>query len=392
MAIRLTLPHGVPEHWENVKTALSKTAKWTPHSFVAALDANRTSSYKAVKPMTSEERFKGLLNFFQDPADVSGWASSSELWGGCTFIKQPTAKIKGWFFAHTLPFIVKKVLDLPSTFPATMDWLVTRENEREQKIELTKEQCCSILACSFLCALHTTAAPKKKCTNCDGIFISLNQKCPQNLAKLCMLMNYFERCRVGRYLTDTPVTIYRYQSLSPLTMEQWLASNEPLQPLTLNTTGFISDAGHTALEVDFANRWIGGGVLNRGAVQEEILFSVNPELMVTIFLCGVMESNEAIVITGTEQFSLSTGYSRGLQFAGDAPLLTTTPTHVAMDAVNVNRSLGGSIQHAEGDEQSIRCIQPSSSHLWCSRINWELGLWSIWGAHPVKEYVAVGCS
>ena len=37
--------------------------------------------------------------------------------------------------------------------------------------------------------------------------------------------------------------------------------------------------------VDFANKNIGGGVLNNGSVQEEILFCVFPELVSLMCLC-----------------------------------------------------------------------------------------------------------
>lgn len=45
-------------------------------------------------------------------------------------------------------------------------------------------------------------------------------------------------------------------------------------------------------------RFIGGGVLNTGCVQEEIRFVICPELLVTCLFSEVMEGNEALVITG----------------------------------------------------------------------------------------------
>lgn len=36
--------------------------------------------------------------------------------------------------------------------------------------------------------------------------------------------------------------------------------------------------------VDFANKNIGGGVLGFGSVQEEILFVIHPELIVSVLL------------------------------------------------------------------------------------------------------------
>lgn len=46
------------------------------------------------------------------------------------------------------------------------------------------------------------------------------------------------------------------------------------------------------------SRYIGGGVLGWGCVQEEIRFIICPELIAACLLTEVLEKNEAIVITG----------------------------------------------------------------------------------------------
>lgn len=69
--------------------------------------------------------------------------------------------------------------------------------------------------------------------------------------------------------------------------------------------------------MDFANRFIGGGVLSAGRVQEEIRFTVCPELLVSLLFMECMEENEAIVIQGYEQFASVQGYAESLRFIGD---------------------------------------------------------------------------
>lgn len=51
---------------------------------------------------------------------------------------------------------------------------------------------------------------------------------------------------------------------------------------------------------DFANEYIGGGALNWGCVQEEILFLIYPELMVSCLFCEKMTPSEAIIIKGAK--------------------------------------------------------------------------------------------
>ena len=51
------------------------------------------------------------------------------------------------------------------------------------------------------------------------------------------------------------------------------------------------------LQVDFANKKIGGGVLGGGRVQEEIRFCICPELLISKLIMDHMDPNEAIIIT-----------------------------------------------------------------------------------------------
>lgn len=55
------------------------------------------------------------------------------------------------------------------------------------------------------------------------------------------------------------------------------------------------------VQVDFASNWIGGGVLGSGLVQEEILFLINPELIVSRLFTEKLEDNECLIITGDDE-------------------------------------------------------------------------------------------
>lgn len=51
--------------------------------------------------------------------------------------------------------------------------------------------------------------------------------------------------------------------------------------------------------MDFANRFVGGGVTGHGLVQEEIRFVINPELIVSRLFTEALEHDECLIITGT---------------------------------------------------------------------------------------------
>lgn len=48
--------------------------------------------------------------------------------------------------------------------------------------------------------------------------------------------------------------------------------------------------------------------MNEGRVQEEIRFTICPEMLVSILVCEVMQDNECIFLIGCEQFTTYHGY------------------------------------------------------------------------------------
>ncbi|KAH9726568.1 F-box/FBD/LRR-repeat protein [Citrus sinensis] len=85
----------------------------------------------------------------------------------------------------------------------------------------------------------------------------------------------------------------------------------------VRSVGFIEDQSADALEVDFANKYIGRGALHRGCVHEEIRFMINPELIAGMLFLASMGDNEAIEIVGAERFCDYKGYTSSFRFAGD---------------------------------------------------------------------------
>ena len=86
--------------------------------------------------------------------------------------------------------------------------------------------------------------------------------------------------------------------------------------LHIDAKGTIEDEGYGMLQVDFANAFVGGGVLGRGCVQEEIRFLVSPELIVSRLFTERLGDNECLIITGFERFSRYSGYASTFQFSG----------------------------------------------------------------------------
>lgn len=183
-------------------------------------------------------------------------------------------------------------------------------------------------------------------------FALLDGEEPAQHAKLRCVLQYFDRLGVGGDVPRGTLTIQRRVAASRASIE-WLSDRAPLLPLTVDDRGSMEDT-HAHLETDFANRWLGGGVLRRGSVQEEIRFVVAPELLVALIVSPVMRDDEAIWLSGSERFSKTTGYASSLQYAGpfDDPIErhadgTPASTIVALDAIDFAREREPASQFGE---------------------------------------------
>ncbi len=160
---------------------------------------------------------------------------------------------------------------------------------------------------------------------------------PAERAKLRCMLAYFER--------EVPAGTLRFERivLPARSADEWRTDRSPLTPLEV-ATGAIEDAPECR-QIDFANRFLGGGVLSGGNVQEEIRFAVAPEHLAAMIVSPMMRDDEAISIHGAETFAATRGYGGTLEYAGPlrdpAPRLDDgTPDvveFVAIDAVDYRR-------------------------------------------------------
>lgn len=58
-------------------------------------------------------------------------------------------------------------------------------------------------------------------------------------------------------------------------------------------------------------------MLGNGCVQEEIRFTICPEMIVSLLVCEVMQDDECIFLIGCERYSTYDGYASSFKFAGD---------------------------------------------------------------------------
>jgi predicted GNAT family acetyltransferase len=224
------------------------------------------------------------------------------------------------FFHNVLPFMQRQVLSLPQRFDESAS-ICLLNTGRAGRVDLTQAQIVSLLASSWF-VLH----PEGKydhfhSSNFDSLFERVHRDPVATGAKLNCLFNYFRRMSAREQESnDRIVSFVRcVMPCEPKEFAQQLtvAEDVHLMPMDIYTDGTIEDAGVGHMQVDFANKFIGGGVLNRGAVQEEIRFMLSPECIASLLFTEVLRHDEAVLIIGTERFSSYTGYGRTFKFAGD---------------------------------------------------------------------------
>ena len=222
------------------------------------------------------------------------------------------------FWSHTLPFIAKLALASEVLFPAkSSSPLHYLPPGLRGTVRLTRVHAASVLALAFFDAIAPHKSPPIEedwdmpepttCRHWWGIDNPYGgDECDE--AKLICLVHYFKAARES-FASDLSeesikrlasadlsrasdlITISRLvvpegvtNASAPEASKTWLQCDAPLQPLQVVEKGGIEDAPNT-LQADFANEYIGGGVLCGGNVQEEIRFSICPECLVSMLLC-----------------------------------------------------------------------------------------------------------
>ena len=129
--------------------------------------------------------------------------------------------------------------------------------------------------------------------------------------------------------------------------------------------GTIEDA-QGLTQVDFANKYLGGGTLGSGCVQEEIRFIICPELILTQLIAEELDSSECLIVVGAERYSNYAGYASSFKWRGDHIDRTRRDAWgrkctevVAMDALRFTVS---------AKQYSLKCIQRELNKAYCAFI------------------------
>ena len=133
------------------------------------------------------------------------------------------------------------------------------------------------------------------------------------MEKLKCIFSYFKQTLLDN--TDLiGVVSFERRFLNRRDTPIWAESEKSVTKLKVNLFGTIETEGYGFTEVNFANRYVGGGVLNSGCLQEEIRFLDCPELIVARLFTEVILDDEALIVTGCAQYNSHQGFDQTFKF------------------------------------------------------------------------------
>ncbi|KAL4512184.1 hypothetical protein ABPG72_005186 [Tetrahymena utriculariae] len=221
------------------------------------------------------------------------------------FYEQLDEADQKYFVNEFLPSLATRALDLETLF-LNSPVKILKQYDSTPSI-FTKRQISSVLANMFFGTIDYSKY-RTLIQWYDGPY-----RIETKIEKIKCLYNYFKRI-----LTASEEHLNLFIIIQRL---QYVNQNNYKVPPTLNsnikifTDKRIEDFLQSQhIHIDFANQCIGGGVLDTGRVQEEIMFVTNPELLICCQICECIEDKEGILITGAERYSSYTGYSQTFAF------------------------------------------------------------------------------
>ncbi|XP_031658556.1 uncharacterized protein LOC109868468 [Oncorhynchus kisutch] len=231
-----------------------------------------------------------------------------------TFVQKSPKEEK--YYTSVFPKIAELASSLPHDIKKAIPLL---KKGQTQSITLSQRQIACLLANAFYCTFphRNSPNPRAEYHNYPTInFNSLFEKWSERKReKLRALLHYFHTVTDPATRLNGLVTFER-RYIRDKDMPYWGSCKETVPKLHVTSAGCIEEQGAGMLQVDFACNMIGGGVLGSGLVQEEILFLMNPELIVSRLFTEKLGDNECLFITGSQQFSQYSGYSDTFKWEG----------------------------------------------------------------------------
>lgn len=242
-------------------------------------------------------------------------------------------------FMKVYKYLQQMALNIVNILPQSLPLL--KQQDTFNKIELTRRQVALIFLLSFFGVLPENLHNKLNNFKVSEVLFSTGG-IKFEFAR--SFLNYLTT--IGYWLSyNDPIleekVIYVREFINRNT---WIFENMnfiKLCPVNFQINGSLFD-GNASYCVDFANKKIGGGTLNGGCVQEEILFATEPECVVAMLFMEEMGDCDGIGIFNTIRYSNYQGYKNSFNYNGNCVLgYNQIKKHriIAIDADNKDKKI-----------------------------------------------------
>ncbi|XP_059481320.1 poly(ADP-ribose) glycohydrolase-like [Neocloeon triangulifer] len=197
------------------------------------------------------------------------------------------------FFTQVFPQVVNVARFITS---GPLCGLLDKFNTQTSELQLTRMEVACILSNAFLCTFPDTSE-----INFTELYSCRNGNDRSRVEMIKCIITYFNSIFVNFDQTFFQETV-TFKKSTIENAPDWFGSEKPIIPFSIVPKGSISQAYNMA-QVNFANKCIGGGVLEGLCLREEIWFITCPELIASKLFVKEMADNEAIIVEGVLQYA-----------------------------------------------------------------------------------------
>ncbi|KAI0988736.1 hypothetical protein GJ496_007722 [Pomphorhynchus laevis] len=273
-------------------------------------------------------KFKQTLQAYNSNSDLGSFTNLDSV-----FTKP---SLKNAFTGSVLPRMISLALQVEFLFPQGLPRLVCGGDIKS--LTLSQRQIACLLSNLFLCTftdkMGSSVNLETESKNHKYIGVSFvrlfSSKKQSSVEKLKALINYFAKVTMAcntsykqhHLILSTDdnaavlpgcVTYARVKTdkIPDFTEEAYTKKTCQIRS-NMNIEDFCG-----CVQVDFANKNIGGGILRYGAVQEEIMIICRPEIICARLFTATLNKDESLHIVGSECFNQVSGYSVNIKWAGN---------------------------------------------------------------------------
>lgn len=234
--------------------------------------------------------------------------------GNCPFFEEidKNYKKEGEDFLGVYKYLQKLALNLENILPVEITLLKKGSQGRN---ELTRKEVALIFLLSFFNLIDLSQEKDREISH-FAVYEDLISLEYRNFEFGRCFLNYLTN--IGKWLSkDDPILKEKIKYIrdSKGVIDYDNFSETKLCEIKIYEKGSLFD-GETSYYVDFANMFIGGGVLEGKCAQEETLFASHTEAIVAMFFMEAMDDNDAIRIDNIIQYSNYEGYGSKFKYKG----------------------------------------------------------------------------